>query len=343
MSVWRLTHRRTSTGLVHRRVHATPPCRADLPHGGAMATVDVRAAAVAVFDIATDRELVAAGVSPRTIRRRIAQGTWERLAPGVVRLRTSRDWRQSVRAAVVIGPANSVVSHVTAARLHDIGGLVEPGPPDVTLPRGLRYVSRAIATVHTTTRLVSEPIDVAGLPVTPVARTLRDLAGDRRVAPHLFARTLRDAFREGLVTPDEVLEEAEPRGPGRRRLREGVEAELRVVGQATDSRLERAWGDVLLEAGITGFVTQHEVVGDDRTARIDIAWPELRLAIEVDGARFHADALAAAADHDRACWLEARGWTVIRVTAADLRSDRRHLALAEIRAVLADARATLQR
>lgn len=298
---------------------------------------------MAVFDIATDVELLAAGISARTIRRRIQQGVWERLAPGVVRLRTVDDWRQTLRAAVVLGPVNAVISHISAAQLHDIGGLDRPPAPDVTLPRGMRYVDRSIAIVHTTTRLVSEPIEIDGLPVTPVARTLRDLAGDRRVAPALFRRTLRDALREGLVTPEEVLIEAEPRGPGRRRLREGVESEVHAVDQRTDSRLERAWADALLEAGITGFVTQHEVAGVDRTAWIDIAWPKLRIAIEVDGARFHADALAAAADLDRTRWLEARGWQVIRVTVGDLRSDRRHLALDEIRAALADARASAAR
>lgn len=308
-----------------------------------MATVDVRAASVAVYDIATDVELRAAGISGRTISRRIAEGLWDRLAPGVVRLRAIEDWRQAVRAAVVIGPANTVVSHISAARLHDIGGLDAPAAPDVTVPRGHRYLTRSIATVHTTTRLVVEPDDIGGLPTTPVARTLRDLAGDRRVAPRLFQRTLRDAFRSGLVTPDDVLVEAEPRGPGRRRLREGVELEVRTLGQRTDSRLERGWADALLGAGLTGFVTQHKVEDHDRTAWIDIAWPDLRVAVEVDGARFHADAMAAAADLERTRWLEGRGWTVIRVTAADLAADRKHLALDEIRAALTTARASSSR
>lgn len=299
-----------------------------------MATVDVRASVVAVLGIATDRQLRDVGISARSIRRRVAAGHWRRLAPGVVRLWPLHDWRQDVLAAVLTGPGGTVASHRTAACLHDVGGIPRPDRPDITVPRGHRYLRPQLATVHTTTRLVRIPDRLGPIPVTPLPRTLRDLAGDHTVSHRLLHRAVRDALRTGAATPGGIRAEAVPRGPGRRRLRDAVDLEVRTAGQQTDSRLERGWADALLEAGITGFRTQYEVVGPERRARLDIAWPDLRLAIEVDGARFHADALAAAADRDRTRWLEARGWTVIRVTAADLRADRRDLAFAEIRAAL---------
>lgn len=310
-----------------------------MPQGVGMATVDVRAAPVAVLGIATDVDLVAADISPRSIRRRVADGTWERPAPGVVRLWQVPGNLQDILIAIAIGPGGTVASHQTAARLHGIGGFDEPAVPHITVPRGHRYLRPDVAVTHTTTRLVREPVDIQHVPVTPVARTLRDLAASRAVSPRLAHRAVRDALRDGLATPEELLEEAEPPGPGRRRLREAVQLEVRVVGQRSESRLERGWADALLEDGLAGFTTQHEVTDAGRTVRLDIAWPELKVAVEVDGARFHADALASAADAERTAWLEARGWTVVRVTAADLRADRRHLALAEVRSALAQAAA----
>ena len=305
-----------------------------------MATVDVRAASVAVLGIATDARLVGAGVSGRSIRRRIAAGAWDRPAPGVVRLWDVPGTDQDVLVAIALGPGGTLASHQTAARLHGIGGFDAPPRPHVTVPRGHRYLlDHDVAVIHTTTRLVREPVTVGEVPTTPVPRTLRDLAASRDVGRRLLHRSVRDVLRDGLATPEELLVEAEPRGPGRRRLREAVELEVHVAGQRTESRLERVWSDVLLEDGLTGFTTQHDVRDAGRSVRLDIAWPALKVAIEVDGARFHADALATAADAERTRWLEARGWTVVRVTAADLRADRRDLALAEIRAALATAAA----
>ncbi|MEX2626468.1 MAG: DUF559 domain-containing protein, partial [Ilumatobacteraceae bacterium] len=278
-----------------------------------------------------------AGVSARSIRRRIEAGAWDRPAPGVVRMWDVPGGDQEVLAAIAFGPGGTLASHQTAARLHDIGGFDEPPRPHVTVPRGYRYLDHDVAVIHTTTRRVREPVTIGEILTTPVPRTLRDLAASRDVSRRLLHRSVRDVLRDGLATPEEVLVEAEPRGPGRRRLREAVELEMRVTGQRTESRLERAWADVLLEEGLTGFTTQHDVRDAGRSVRLDIAWPALKVAIEIDGARFHADALAAAADAERTRWLEARGWTVVRVTAADLRADRRHLALADIRAALATA------
>jgi very-short-patch-repair endonuclease len=304
-----------------------------------MATVDVRAAEVAVLGVATDRQLRAVGISARSIRRRIEAGHWVRPSTGVVRLWQLADRRQDVLAAVLAGPGGTVASHRTAAHLQDVGGLEIPDRPDITVPRGHRYLRPDLATVHTTIRLTPVPDRLGPIPITPLPRTLRDLAGDRTVPRRVLHRTVRDALRGGTVTPDQIRAESEPRGPGRRRLREAVDLEARTVGQRTDSRLERGWADALLDAGVTGFVTQHEVTGTDRRVRLDIAWPELLIAIEVDGARFHSDALAEAADRERTTWLEQRGWTVVRVTAADLRPDRRRLALEEIRRALTRARA----
>ena len=53
-------------------------------------------------------------------------------------------------------------------------------------------------------------------------------------------------------------------------------------------------------------------------ARVDFAWPEERLAVEYEGA-YHFDGIQIVRDDVRIAALEAAGWRVIRISAADLR------------------------
>ena len=53
-----------------------------------------------------------------------------------------------------------------------------------------------------------------------------------------------------------------------------------------------------------------------RRYRIDLAYPELRLAIECDGFRWHAQRSDWDADRRRQNDLVAQGWRVLRLTAA---------------------------
>ncbi|TFV53018.1 DUF559 domain-containing protein [Blastococcus sp. TF02A_35] len=58
-------------------------------------------------------------------------------------------------------------------------------------------------------------------------------------------------------------------------------------------------------------------VGVRFIARVDFAWPELKVAVEYDGL-WHADPQQFARDRRRLNALRAAGWTVVFVTAADL-------------------------
>ena len=68
-------------------------------------------------------------------------------------------------------------------------------------------------------------------------------------------------------------------------------------------------------------VPQHVVldVHGRFVARVDLALPELRLALEHDGQAVHDRPDAFVADRRRQNALVAAGWTVLRFTAADLR------------------------
>jgi very-short-patch-repair endonuclease/uncharacterized protein YjeT (DUF2065 family) len=69
-----------------------------------------------------------------------------------------------------------------------------------------------------------------------------------------------------------------------------------------------------LPAPVAQFVVRNGAVF---VARVDFAWPELKLAVEYDGL-WHAEAGQFARDRQRLNRLQAAGWRVIFVTAADL-------------------------
>ena len=68
--------------------------------------------------------------------------------------------------------------------------------------------------------------------------------------------------------------------------------------------------------------TQVEVFDDygHTVARLDMAWPEYRVAVEYDGAQHWTDARQRRRDIERLADLEALGWIVIRVSSDMLRT-----------------------
>ncbi len=97
--------------------------------------------------------------------------------------------------------------------------------------------------------------------------------------------------------------------PGRAALRELID----LVASGCQSELE-IWGvrQVLRAPGMPTFVQQHPVVLPFATVHLDAAVPELRIAIELDGAAFHGSAEARERDTRRDVALAARGWVVLR-------------------------------
>ncbi len=67
---------------------------------------------------------------------------------------------------------------------------------------------------------------------------------------------------------------------------------------------------------------QHNIrEGNQLVARVDAAWPDLHVAVEIDGHRFHATRAQRAADARRQNELELLGWKVLRFTTDQVHSD----------------------
>ena len=102
----------------------------------------------------------------------------------------------------------------------------------------------------------------------------------------------------------------------------GAAKARRLVSSAdpsTVSEAERVAQALLLAAGVSGWVSGHPLlVGGRVVAVLDVAFPEVLLAIEIDGWAWHSDPERFQHDRQRQNALVAAGWTVLRFTWADL-------------------------
>jgi very-short-patch-repair endonuclease len=262
------------------------------------------------------RQAYAAGGTPSACDRRIRAGRWcETPYRCVYRLGGYPcSWHQRLMAAVLSGPPPTVASHRAAAVLHGVRGGM---PIEVTIPpHAHRRVGPAV--VHQAAVNATERAVVAGILVTTPDRTLLDLASV--VDEHAVEQALEAAFRKGLTTPQRVRRYVDSAAsPGRRgivRIRRVLDR--RPSGRPAGSALEVKLVRLLRAAGLPEPVRQFEVrLGAERYF-VDLAYPEQRLAIELDGYEHHSDMRSFHRDRVRQNALVLAGWTVLRFTWADV-------------------------
>ncbi|MGI8808164.1 MAG: type IV toxin-antitoxin system AbiEi family antitoxin domain-containing protein [Acidimicrobiales bacterium] len=254
-------------------------------------------------------QAVEAGATMATIRSRLDAGRWVRVGPGVYRIAgVPVTWNQRALAACLVAGHGAVVSHRSAAVVWGISGF-RPGPLEITVPPG-RSNRNALARVH---RSPVDGVRREGIPVTRPARTVADLAGV--VSGARLEEAVDDALCRRLCRLDEVTAPAGRRGSAALRtvleawngdaLPDGV-AEMRVVRR-------------LLAAGLPQPVRQHEIHDNGRfVARVDLAYPQVRLAIELDGFRWHAGRGPFRSDRLRRNRIEAAGWRLLETAPDDI-------------------------
>ncbi|WP_091478059.1 endonuclease domain-containing protein [Microbacterium azadirachtae] len=193
-------------------------------------------------------------------------------------------------------------------------------PPDATPPKSRGIRGRRLREDRASTwRIGSLPV------VDPVAAVLSCAAElDDAQAVVLLDALLADAdsypaLRRGrpVASPEELGERVRHWGrfPGRAtilaalpRARVGVESP-----KETETRL------LIVDAGLPEPVVQHEVRDGRRlVARIDLAYPQWKIAIEYEGDGHRTDVAQWRRDIQRQRELEDRGWIVIRLTQLDL-------------------------
>lgn len=252
-------------------------------------------------------------LTPNQLRGR----AWRRLYPDVYLHRDVPVTHVArVRAAALLLPA-AVVTGRSAAELWGVDLATEEDDVELTVPPGTHQrripglvVRRApVPEEHRWQRL--------GLPVTTAGATAVRLAG---LLPHVEAVVAVDRMiATGATDLAEVRAIATAAtGRGCARARAACARADGLAESPPETRLR-----LLLEAGsLPRPVAQHTIRVDGRfVARVDFAWPGPKVAVEYDGL-WHAEPGQFARDRRRLNRLREAGWTVVFVTAEDLRSPR---------------------
>jgi len=271
-------------------------------------------------------QLLTLGLGSAAISRRIQRGLLHRIHDGVYAVgHRVLPQHGSWMAAVLAGPAGTVLSHRAVGALH---GVRQSVAVEITVPGRCR---RPGIITHRAKLPADEITDVDGIPVTTITRTHFDLAS---VIPrHQLERAVRESdYRRltDLLSLDDLLAR-HPRARGTRAIREVLEAARAAAGISKSE----------LEARFLAFLDRHRLPRPQLNVlaagrECDCVWPRQRVVVELDSWEAHASRAAFERDREKARGLRVAGWTPIAVTARHIEHDEPALA-ADLRALLASA------
>jgi very-short-patch-repair endonuclease len=272
--------------------------------------------------LVTTAQVVRHGLDESVLRRRARDQGWSRVAPRVYLAAGHRlTVRARIRAASLWGGEFSTICGPAAAWWH---GMLETGPVEVgvTVPRrlglrgypGVRIRRRDLVDLD---RILIDGMWCAAAPFAALETAIALPDGsaflDRALQKQVRFDQLYLAYCRNMG------------GYGAAR----IGALLAAAADRADSAAERRLIAILRDAGFTGW--QRAVPFDGWT--IDLAFPEAKLAIEVDGWAYHSDVDRFRADRTKGNALVRAGWRLLRFTWHDLVNRPRYV-VAEIRAAL---------
>ncbi|MFY1634508.1 endonuclease domain-containing protein [Solwaraspora sp. WMMB335] len=288
--------------------------------------------------------------------RMLSGPTWRRLLPDVYVHAAAvdpADHRMWCAAVAVRLPPGAAIHGVSAAYLWGVDLLPRNNRAharvQVTVPLGAR--PRAHPRIAYARGVLDEDdrTSLTGLPLTTEVRTAFDLG---RSLPHAEALGAVDMLlHRRLLRRDDITAyvDTHPGWRGIRQLREIVALAEPASASPMESRLRL----LLYDAGLPRPTPQHEVrvVQRDRrdvaapehanlvsrgrfVARVDLAYPQWRIAIEYEGDH-HRDRGTFRKDVHRYNELRAAGWLVLRFTADDVLRRSGHL-VRQVRQAIAE-------
>jgi very-short-patch-repair endonuclease len=260
------------------------------------------------------------GFTPDQIRHRLEAGRWIRVHRGVYRIAGAQPtWRSDVMAAVLWGGPGTVASHRTSGALHRLDGFNRGRVIDITVPRG-RFPKKSGIFTHRSVLL--GPADVHHVDGIPSTRPVRLLIESGLVVPKpVLEVAFEDCVRRGWLTHEYTMRHLERlKAP----LRRGSKPFLEVMIERdpswapTESMLENGTWDLFRTGGFRLPTRQFKISFNGKSYRIDFAYPDLMIAVEADGFRWHSGKLKWGIDRRRAAVLAALGWRIIPITWSDI-------------------------
>jgi Transcriptional regulator, AbiEi antitoxin len=271
--------------------------------------------------VASAKQLEELGLSRRQVTRMVTSGQLTVVHRSVFRLAYFPVTFESVCAAASLADDGVAVSHQSAARLAGIRQMTT-ARLHVTAPCRRRPIGPGEIVVHRTRMFLPDHmIERADkIRVTTVARTLFDLAS--AVGADRLETAVEHALQLRIVEYSHLTNMAEQMGkrgrPGSRRFAALLESRP-ATQTAVDSNDELVLERALIAAGLPAPVRQYELrLPDAVPIHPDLAWPDIRLAVEVDHRTWHETSEATAADNARDRQVRMVSWQVERVSDREI-------------------------
>jgi very-short-patch-repair endonuclease len=259
------------------------------------------------------------GLSESAVNRRVRSGQWRRCAPGVYFV-DDRPFTAAarVRTAVWSYGGRATASGLAAAWWH---GVTER-PPDtveITVPRNSHGRCREGTRVRRRDLEPTDIVDLRGLQVTSLPLTVIEAAARQGGGAAIMDRALQRHVDVPAMWRAHVRNKGRYGAPRARIL-------LQAAGDGAQSQAERLFIQLLKRAGIQGWIANYPV----GPYRVDVAFRQLKIAIEIDGLAVHSDSEVFQNDRERQNYLVLNGWHVLRFTWLDL-TEHPERVIAELR------------
>jgi Protein of unknown function (DUF559) len=232
-------------------------------------------------------------------------------------------------------PNHAVLAGRSAAIMYGASIDESPCSVEVLIPANAARCRHDGIVIHRGNLADDDRSQVSGLPATTPVRTCWDLAQWLDLVESVV--WIDRLLGLGHVTARELAEYAGWRRENTVRGVRRFERAVSLVDGGAESPPESRLRARLTLAGLPRPETQFAVVdgNGDFVARVDLAWPHLRVAVEYDGLWHVGSAAQMHTDRRRLNALVGLGWVVLHVTSVRLRDD--------FDAVLAEVRAALRR
>jgi very-short-patch-repair endonuclease len=281
------------------------------------------------------RQLEALGLGEGSVAKGVASGRLHRLHRGVYAVgHTNLSLSGRCLAAVLAGGPGALLSHYSAGWLW---GLIATNPIPVHVTGPIRRRHRSEIRIHHSETLIDEDRATEnGIPVTSVARTALDLAPllPRRRLRRLLKRS--EELRAFELTAFSSVLERNRGHRGSRPLRRALA--LYEPPRFTRSDAESRFVELLARAGLPSPVTAFNVAGHE----LDVYWPDLRFAVELDLFETHGTRESFEQDRLRQEELKLEGVEMTRVTGSRLEREPERV-LERISRLLEQRRQQLER
>jgi very-short-patch-repair endonuclease len=249
----------------------------------------------------------AAGLSHDAVSRRVHSGRWLRCSPGVF-FADDRPFTDAsrVRTAVWSCGQKATASGLAAAWWHGVTRFA-PETVEVTVPRVSNHRRRPGVRTRRRDLAPADIVERKGLRVTALPLTVIEAAVRRGGGPKLMDSALQRHVELPQLWKAHLRNKGRHGSPAARRL-------LQAASDGARSEAERLLVKLLRDNNITGWKTNYPVGG----YKVDVAFPEQKVAIETDGWAYHSSQEDFQNDRERQNKITLLGWQVLRFTWLDL-------------------------